>query len=61
MGRGGENLGPPGTLRQREQVIRIMMVIRIIMVIRIRCDSGDKDKDNLVTRIMAVVLMRMKT
>ena len=34
MGRGGENLGPPGTLRQREQVIRIMMVIRIIMAMR---------------------------
>ena len=41
MGRGGENLGPPGTLRQREQVI--------IMVIRIKYDSGDKDKDDLVT------------
>ena len=34
MGRGGENLGPPGTLRQRGQVIRIIMVIRSIMVMR---------------------------
>ena len=41
MGRGGENLGLLGTLRQREQVI--------IMVIRIKYDSGDKDKDDLVT------------
>ena len=40
-------------------VIRIMMVLRIIMVIRIKCDSGDKDKDNLVTRIMTVMLMRI--
>ena len=40
MGRVGENLGLLGTLRQREQVI--------IMVIR-KYDSGDKDKDDLVT------------